>query len=323
MRRIGTRLVVVLLATAGAVALPLEPAAASYTTLFHGHAVIVSNPQSRMVFDVENGSAASQAEVQTYRYHGKANQLWRFSQFGVVDGTVYWSIKGEHSGRCVDVQWGSTSPGAPAWLWDCHNGPAQLFAVDFSANDQFGVPAFRLRNLNSQLCLTVTNPVDPLGWPLRQEACNAANRSQDFQFTHPIASIDSGFVVTGNNVTTAALRTQPFAAAPGQDFRFTAVPGTNQLKIIHVSSNGCLRPVGGTPGQIGAPVAPVACTTNMFERWGVRLQRTDSFNEPTYQIVNVASGHCLDLDWNQPLENAPMRTWTCGTSFTQIWYLYA
>jgi hypothetical protein len=57
-------------------------------------------------------------------------------------------------------------------------------------------------------------------------------------------------------------------------------------------------------------------------RWRARLSGYDDQGVPVHQVVNVALGYCLEFDANQAPENATLRTWHCGSGWTQRWYRY-
>ena len=53
----------------------------------------------------------------------------RFGQFWLYD-RKNGEIGNPVSGKCLDVQWGSTSAATPVWLWECHGGLAQRWTWD-------------------------------------------------------------------------------------------------------------------------------------------------------------------------------------------------
>lgn len=64
-------------------------------------------------------------------------------------GATY-TLKGVHSGRCLDVQNGSTADGANVQLWDCNGATAQQFKFEAKSDGYFQV-----RNIASNKCLDV------------------------------------------------------------------------------------------------------------------------------------------------------------------------
>ncbi len=57
------------------------------------------------------------------------------------------TIKG-HAGQCLDIQWGSSTPGTPVWMWTCNGGSAQQWYMT-STNE------IRVRDFGDR-CLTVS-----------------------------------------------------------------------------------------------------------------------------------------------------------------------
>ena len=67
----------------------------------------------------------------------------------VTAGAVY-TLKGVHSGRCLEVANGSTANGANVQLWDCNGTTAQQFRFEAVSGGYFQV-----RNIASNKCLDV------------------------------------------------------------------------------------------------------------------------------------------------------------------------
>jgi hypothetical protein len=57
-----------------------------------------------------------------YRWYA-TSQKWVYDR---QRGTI---VNGA-SGKCLDVQWASTTPGTPVWLWDCNGTDAQRWTYD-------------------------------------------------------------------------------------------------------------------------------------------------------------------------------------------------
>jgi hypothetical protein len=81
---------------------------------------------SALCLDVQ-GSPTARAPVRLwdcgdYRSRG-TSQNWVYDR---QRGTI---VNGA-SGKCLDVQWASTTPGTPVWLWDCNGTDAQRWTYD-------------------------------------------------------------------------------------------------------------------------------------------------------------------------------------------------
>jgi len=311
-----------MLTLVGFVAASATPALATYGTIWTGQPMVLSNPRTGLVVDVANASKDSPARVQTSPFKGKGNQLWRFVYYQSVNGVNYWYAVAQHSGRCLDVQWGSVQPAAPVWQWTCNYGSAQLWTVDNSgAVDQFGVPTMRLRNKGSNMCLTVPNPTFPAGAELEQFPCANGNGAQEWQFTHPIVSIANSIVPTGGPTSLNTVNPRPFVGAPWQGFQPFRSGSGSQFNILD-GRGGCLRPIGPFYYLPGAPLAPWPCSGSAIELWHAQWRGSDPLGLPVWQIVNSWSGDCLDFDGNYAPEQTALRLWPCGNIWTQSWYLY-
>ena len=70
--------------------------------------------------DIEAWRTDNQAPFQQWEcgYNPpQANQMFFFAYTPGYGQDV--QVVNENSGRCMDVQWGSTAPQAPVWQWDC------------------------------------------------------------------------------------------------------------------------------------------------------------------------------------------------------------
>src|SRR3970040_279184 len=67
----------------------------------------------------------------------------------VTAGATY-TLRGVHSGRCLDVANGSSADGANVQLWDCNGLTAQQFRFE-----SVGSGYFQIRNVASNKCLDV------------------------------------------------------------------------------------------------------------------------------------------------------------------------
>jgi hypothetical protein len=80
-------------------------------------------------------------------------------------------------------------------------------------------------------------------------------------------------------------------------------------EIVGNSPTGCLD---GGAGTNGTPVPLVACTGALSQKW--------TYNG-NFQLVNRASGRCLDADLNSiGYGGTPVQVWDCWAGTNQQWY---
>jgi hypothetical protein len=318
--------VVAVLAT-GLLALPALPVRASPLTIFTGVPLVVSNPLTNQVIDVANGSFGD-AAVQTYPFRGKANQNWKIRP-RTVDSRTYWYLVAAHSGKCLDVQWGSHDPGAPLWQWPCNYGDAQLWMLEpaGATADRFGVETRRLVNKGSGMCLTVPTPANPQGIQLQQRPCVASSQAQDWQFTHPLISETSPVVLTVEGALSFFNRVNPraFDGSPAQDLQLLRVRTDGAFRVQ--GSTGCLRPtvdiIGWIPPGIGTSLSMTQCSdSDATQVWRATSYGTGLLGETEGNIRNDAVGLCLSFDPNVAPEQAALTLQPCGNFWNQRWLFY-
>ncbi|OLF13470.1 hypothetical protein BU204_27110 [Actinophytocola xanthii] len=314
--------------TASLIGLAPAPATADYLAAFTGAPLLVSNSVSGEVLDVAGSSTTDGAGVQTFAFHGKANQNWRFRS-QTVDGQPYWYLVVQHSGKCLDVQWGSHDE-APVWQWGCNQGDAQLWALDSMGTtpDRFGVATSRLRNKGSGMCLTAPAPFSALV----QRPCAAGDRTQDWQFTHAVASSNSRVLLTVSGTVPIFNDVDPraFTGSPLQNLQLTRASDRGAFRVTQPAV-GCLRPVSGLfalldpparPG-IGTSLAMYPCNdTDTAQIWRATEQSTGPLGETIGNIRNDYLGLCLAFDGIVAPEQAPLSMQPCGNAFTQRWFFY-
>jgi pectate lyase C len=99
-------------------------------------------------------------------------------------GATY-TLKGVHSGRCLDVQSGSTADGANVQLWDCNGATAQQFKFEAKGDGYFQV-----RNIASNKCLDVWGRSTADAAEISQYTCGGGD-NQSFK----VEDVRSGGVV--------------------------------------------------------------------------------------------------------------------------------
>ena len=120
--------------------------------------------------DSAGNTTTDGAFSQLFDCHGNANQ--RLSLVSV--GNQVFSLRYKHSGKCIDIQNGSTSNGARVVQMTC-NSTRTSQRMTLSSSD---TPlSRRLRFQHSNLCLLVQNQGQANGTPIVQGTCPAPNDS--------------------------------------------------------------------------------------------------------------------------------------------------
>jgi hypothetical protein len=306
-----------------------QAATADYLAVFTGAPLLVSNSASSQVLDVGGESFGDGAAVQTFTFHGKANQNWRFRS-RTVDGQAYWYLVVQHSGKCLDVQWGSHAPEAPVWQWPCNQGDAQLWVLDSNGTsaDRFGVATSRLRNKGSGMCLTAPSSFSTL----RQRPCVAGDRTQDWQLTHAVASSNSRVLLTVSDTVPYFndVDQRAFTGSPLQNLQLVRVSDAGAFRISHASV-GCLRPFSGLFNIFDPPALPGVGTslsmypckdTDRAQIWHADTRSTGPLGEVIGNIRNDYTGLCLAFDGAMAPEQAPLTMQPCANVFSQRWFFY-
>ena len=298
------------------------PAHASYWTIFTGYPVVVSNPATNRVIDVAGNSTSDTAAIRTSTFVGWSPQNWQF----VASGGYLYAVV-QHSGKCLDVQWGSHDAGAPIWQWPCNRGDAQLWSVEMLGNDRFGAPMARLRNKGSGQCLTMVDVAAPQGSQLRQNPCDGGP-AQQWQFTHPIVNLSSHTVFTAAPVQVlGSVTTRPFAGSPSQDLQLqyagvVDADGSDGFRFVGGGVNGCLEPstlFGGTPAA-GTTVTMAGCNNDRKEIWYVRQQFRDQFSASVWRIYHADTRLCLDINGGAPAAQSYLQLYPCHGGWNQQWH---
>lgn len=107
--------------------------------------------------DVQNGATNNGARIQQYSCNGTGSQQWEFVYAGGsarINGQVvnYYYLVNPQSGKCLDVEGGSTNNGARVQLWDCNSTGAQKWGL----YDNFWTSSLTFINERSGKCLDVS-----------------------------------------------------------------------------------------------------------------------------------------------------------------------
>jgi hypothetical protein len=90
-----------------------------------GNPTIVKNADGRAL-DITGAKTNVGVPICAYKLHGKANQQWDLA----FARPQYFLLRGEKSGRVIDVESSNRAAGAKICLWDANNGDNQQFYED-------------------------------------------------------------------------------------------------------------------------------------------------------------------------------------------------
>jgi Ricin-type beta-trefoil lectin domain len=321
------RVLILFLATIGVTTGLVTPARADYFSLFHGVPLVVSNPATNRVIDVASGQRTPEAVIRTWPFIGWSAQNWKFFTTG-----GYFYAVAQHSGQCLDVQWGSHDPSVPVWQWPCNRGDAQLWWVEQLGTDRFGATTARLRNKGSDLCLTMPDLDNPHGAQLQQHPCDG-NPAQQWQFTHPVVNPGTSAVLTSGAVRELTnIVSRSFDGSPNQNFQpvdahVQDTDGAAGFRFNGGAAGGCMLPSRFStlpfPGAVvpGTRITTATCAGNSREIWFIRQLRLDQLGAPMWQVQHADSRLCLDLAaGGLPANQSYLQLWPCHGGWNQLWH---
>lgn len=105
-------------------------------------------------WDITGASTANSAYLQTWAYYGTTNQQFKFKHTAFGG----WNMIARNSGKCLDVQYGSTADGARIIQYDCSGGTNQSFNLSQLKNASLSPGLSQDNDLPADR-VVVTNPV--------------------------------------------------------------------------------------------------------------------------------------------------------------------
>ncbi|MFI1652305.1 RICIN domain-containing protein [Streptomyces avidinii] len=130
---------------------PFDVSGQAYTITSGG-----TNPRQPLVVDVFAASQADEIKLGVWGRHGGDNQKFHFKAPRTRDGTVYrnsFQIIAKHSGKCLDVEWGSTKNGARVQQYRCTGNINQKWYLW-----RRGDNSWEIRSVQSNKCLDIYSP---------------------------------------------------------------------------------------------------------------------------------------------------------------------
>jgi Ricin-type beta-trefoil lectin domain-like len=117
--------------------------------------------------DVDNGSTADGANVKQWSCAHVKQQSWNIVWVGDdANQEALYEVRPEHSGKCLDVDNGSTADGANVKQWTCSNVPQQRWKLVW-----VGGGYFELHAQHSGKCLDVAGGSTADGANVQQWTC--------------------------------------------------------------------------------------------------------------------------------------------------------
>ena len=155
-----------------------------------------------------------------------------------VDVNAVYTLVGVQSGKCVEVQSGSTTAGARLDIATCASAPRQQWRAE-----SMGAGLYRLRNVNSGLCADVSGASTTDGAAVIQWACGTgANQQWSF------ADVSSGIERITARHSGKVMDVTGHATADGTLLeQWTSNAGANQQFRVSTMGSG-----GGAGGSGGA-----------------------------------------------------------------------
>jgi alpha-galactosidase len=121
----GTRRVLAKALSNGDVAVALFNQGAGTTTVSTTAAAIGKSGSSFTLRDAWTNATSTTSGTISASVPGHGAVVYRVSGGGTVSPPTTFRLRGEGSGRCVDVNQAASANGTPMIIWDCHNGANQ------------------------------------------------------------------------------------------------------------------------------------------------------------------------------------------------------
>ncbi len=225
----------------------------------------------------------------------------------------------QHSGKCVDVQWGSTSAGAPLQQYGCNGTAAQSFSFNATGDGFYRI----VPGTNSALCLDA--PASN-GSQVTQATCNTSRAtqkwgvSQNADGTYQVKTQDGARCLNmsgANSNDGSALIT--WTCGPDSNMKFTMAGFTPPLPysgkmttLVATHSNKCVD-VPNASTSPGVGLNQWDCVAGSPEQDYTFVGTSDGF----YQIKPRSSGLCLDS--GSAANGTVVRQQNCGSATSQKW----
>lgn len=210
-------------------------------------------------------------------------------------------IKSNHSGYCVSVAGGSTTPGVRTVQAPCRDVPHQLW--DFRPDPLGG---YRIVSRNSALCLDVKGGSLVQGTLVVQETC-AAVESQRWTVEAAEGAVQlkpahSGQCLEiGNGATSPGANLNQWSCANVPQNKWTLLVATPQNAFLVTRVGGmCATPTGGSTAS-GAALVQATCRDLPQLVWELRPATPGA-----YQFVNRNSGLCLAVNGASTADGATL-----------------
>ena len=134
----GTRRVLAKRLANGDVAVALFNQGSSSTTISTTAAAVGKTGSSFTLRDLWTGATSTTTGAISAAVPGHGTVVYRVSGGGTTQPPPTFRLRGEGSGRCLDVNQASTANGAQMLIWDCHSNPNQQFTENGQALQVMG-----------------------------------------------------------------------------------------------------------------------------------------------------------------------------------------
>jgi alpha-galactosidase len=123
----GTRRVLAKRLADGDVAVALFNQGSAATAITTNAAAIGKTGSSFTLRDLWTGATSTTTGTISATVAGHGTAVYRVSGGGTSQPPTTFRLRGEASGRCLDVNQASSANGTPMLIWDCHNGANQQY----------------------------------------------------------------------------------------------------------------------------------------------------------------------------------------------------
>ncbi|NMM94993.1 RICIN domain-containing protein [Bifidobacterium oedipodis] len=288
-------------------------------TIPNGEYYINSYPRASASVDIPSASTANSTATQIWQYGTEAAQRFRFTRHS--DGS--YSIVNVHSGKALDVRYGSAKAGAVVQQYDANDSTAQRWFIrdnglGYYLQSALGNLVLDLQNGSTangtSVRLWTPNGTDAQQW-LLASAVNVPTNKQ----VRLASAKDTKYVIDVPGASTAnftALNLYQSNGSVAQRFVFTKV-GNGLYEIQNVNSGKNIDVYNGRTVS-GAVVQQYQDNDTQAQRWLVR----DAGNG-NVTLLNSKSNKALDVQYGTMGNGTPLWIYDSNGSEAQQWKIIA
>jgi hypothetical protein len=229
-------------------------------------------------------------------------------------GSAAYALVNRYTGKCLDVNGGSTADGAKIQQWGCNGSSAQQWSLVAAGNG-----AYQLISRVSNKCADLAAWSTADGAFVNQWSCGANQANQQWRLETVadgwvrLASVHSGkyvSIVNGSTADGAQIHVWPWLGNPDQQWRLAPV---GAVTLVNKNSSKCAD-VSGSGTTDGVNIQQWTCNGTNAQKW--TFQHVDN---GWYRIVSQVSGKLVDVNAGSTADGANIQQWGNTGCACQQW----